>query len=339
MAVLALGAENPPAVVDAAELPGAGEGATGTGFVLDGIAPGDHAGTAVGGAGDTDGDGLAEVLVGAAQAGREQRAEQAGEGYLVPGGNFSGLPLRRGDDGDDLLTGTAGAERISGGRGNDILDGEGGRDVLLGGAGDDSISVADLAFLRVDGGSGTNVLTLAGSGLALDLTAWAGTRVQNIEVIDLGGRGNTLTLDPAAISKLGGDHAPSGRRRLLVYGDASNAIDAGGGWQLAGSGGGFTSYVQDNLELRVATAIDRNNVLAGPLRPKPRGAKAASAPPPTGTGPTSLHVPGSGAPATLAVTGAHIRHRPGQQVGEVTLPRGRFAIVLREGRLVLRRQS
>jgi hypothetical protein len=44
-----------------------------------------------------------------------------------------------GGDGDDLLVGTARAERLTGGPGNDTLDGGGGRDTLDGGAGDDRI--------------------------------------------------------------------------------------------------------------------------------------------------------------------------------------------------------
>jgi len=54
----------------------------------------------------------------------------------------------RGGEGDDVLTGGAGADKLIGGPGNDELNGRGGNDVLIGGPGED----------KLNGGPGQNVL-------------------------------------------------------------------------------------------------------------------------------------------------------------------------------------
>jgi len=54
----------------------------------------------------------------------------------------------RGGEGDDVLTGGAGADKLIGGPGDDELIGRGGNDLLIGGPGDD----------RLNGGSGQNIL-------------------------------------------------------------------------------------------------------------------------------------------------------------------------------------
>lgn len=59
---------------------------------------------------------------------------------------------------DDLLTGTAGGERLRGRSGDDVLRGLGGRDCLFGGAGDDRLEGGDGGDL-LKGGSGDDRLT------------------------------------------------------------------------------------------------------------------------------------------------------------------------------------
>jgi hypothetical protein len=83
-----------------------------------------------------------------------------------------------GSTGDDTLTGSATAETLVGNAGNDTLIGNGGADVLYGGAGDDRfvLNASNIAALaagvtagqlaRIDGGSGIDTITLAGSGLS-----------------------------------------------------------------------------------------------------------------------------------------------------------------------------
>ncbi|MHB1215670.1 MAG: beta strand repeat-containing protein, partial [Thiobacillus sp.] len=194
--------------------------AAGTGgFVINGQCAFDQSGFSVSSAGDVNGDGLADLIVGA--SGSDPAAgTSAGRSYVIFGstsGAFSQTAVDQlGTSGNDTLTGTVAAETLVGGAGNDTLTGGGGADVLYGGSGDDSIvvnadNVAKLALgvtdgnlARIDGGSGIDTLKLDGTGINLDLTAIANqggstpgssSRIESIERIDLTGSGNnTLTL-------------------------------------------------------------------------------------------------------------------------------------------------
>lgn len=68
-------------------------------------------------------------------------------------------------------------------------------DSVQGSAGNDTIHLATLGFVEIDGGAGTDTLLLDGVDLVLNLID-AATRVHNIEIIDLGKSGtNSITLD------------------------------------------------------------------------------------------------------------------------------------------------
>ncbi|MFG6413489.1 VCBS domain-containing protein [Roseateles sp. DC23W] len=111
------------------------------------------------------------------------------------------------------LTATRGAalaDTLIGNAGNDTLTGDGGRDVLLGGAGNDLLQVTGNAFFRIDGGTGIDTLRLNGNG-AVDFTAIANTRVENIEIIQLGNGDQAVTL--------------SGLDVLAMTGDTNTAVD------------------------------------------------------------------------------------------------------------------
>ena len=169
-------------------------GLTGTdGFAIQGDTASDQVGRSVSSAGDVNGDGFADLIVGALQG--DDGGENAGEAYVLFGGAFGGstAPV--------ILTGSSSAEMLIGGAGDDTLSGGGGADSIRGGAGDDMLSVGDLAFRSVDGGGGTDTLGLSGSGLTLDLTdRIQASKVTGIEAIDLTGTGdNTLILDRLAV--------------------------------------------------------------------------------------------------------------------------------------------
>jgi Ca2+-binding RTX toxin-like protein len=132
---------------------------------------------------------------------------------LIFGRDFTGAVDVLGGDGDDTLVATKGAAQVDvliGGRGDDALTGDGGADVLIGGQGDDEFTVADLAFRRIDGGSGFDELFFQQAGM-IDLSAVRG-RIRGVELFDLtNGQANTLDIRLADV---------------LAF-DAQN-IDAGG---------------------------------------------------------------------------------------------------------------
>lgn len=65
----------------------------------------------------------------------------------------------------------------------------------MGGTGNDTIHLSTLGFTLIDGGAGTDTLVLDGANMILNLID-AATKVQHIEIIDLGKSGtNTVTLD------------------------------------------------------------------------------------------------------------------------------------------------
>ena len=68
-------------------------------------------------------------------------------------------------------------------------------DSVQGGSGNDTIHLSTLGFTQIDGGAGTDTLALDGINLILNLVD-ATTKVQHIEIIDLGKSGtNGVTLD------------------------------------------------------------------------------------------------------------------------------------------------
>ncbi|CAB5504767.1 beta strand repeat-containing protein [Bathymodiolus thermophilus thioautotrophic gill symbiont] len=199
--------------------------AAGTGgFVINGENAGDRNGTSVSSAGDVNGDGLDDLIVGAYQAGFNNK-DKAGKSFVVFGKtdteavNLTDISAGKGsivhaidfqgDDANNTLTGASVDELFVAGLGDDILTGNGGTDVFNAGKGNDTIVInADnLAKLyskvlsshllaRVDGGGNTDTLKLAGANLNLDLTRIDSGRIQDIEIIDLTGSGdNTLKLN------------------------------------------------------------------------------------------------------------------------------------------------
>ena len=228
--------------------------AAGTGgFVIRGQDAGDWSGRSVASAGDVDGDGFDDLIIGAAGAdGAGNLSSYAGGSYVVFGRDFLGTVTHLGTDLGDPLNGTAGADIMVGGRGGDTLSGNGGADVLVGGAGDDALEVTSTAFARAMGGTGTDTLRLQGTGITLDLTAIADSRIQDIERIDLGSTGdNRLVLSAREVLNLSGTS-----NTLRVMGDAGDGMAfADGGWQRGGVTGGYISWTSGQAQILVAETI------------------------------------------------------------------------------------
>ena len=228
------------------------------GFRIFGADAVDLSGESVSSAGDVNGDGFDDLIVGArsADAAGNVRSD-AGESTVIFGGDFIGGVVFAGTAAADTFTGTAAAETFVGGQGDDTLIGNGGADSFQGGAGNDTITASDLNFLKVDGGSGTDTLVLLGSGQTFDFTTLSDNKVADIEAIDITGSGNnTLKLgmtDVFNISDMENFNfsAAASHNSLVVQGDTGDTLELhnfdpdGGGplpasvWQLAASGVGL----------------------------------------------------------------------------------------------------
>ena len=132
-----------------------------------------------------------------------------------------------GTTGNDTLIGTPLADVIYTLSGADEVISNGGADVIYTGSGDDQISIVGPGFIRIDAGSGFDVLQLEGLAnqsydFRLNVSTpeyFAGTKLRDVELItsrDFGA--NTLYFDPEAINAINPD------RILFLTPDASDTI-------------------------------------------------------------------------------------------------------------------
>ena len=115
------------------------------GFVVKGINESDYSGRSVSRAGDINGDGIDDFIIGANNADPNGQGN-AGESYVIFGLKFGeeiegtpGRDILRGSQGDDTLMAFAGNDKLTGKSGNDLLVGGEGNDFLLGGTGFDTL--------------------------------------------------------------------------------------------------------------------------------------------------------------------------------------------------------
>ncbi|NBS64960.1 MAG: hypothetical protein EBT33_11525 [Betaproteobacteria bacterium] len=215
-----------------------------SGFRIVGQSAGDYAGSSVSAAGDINGDGFADLVIGALNA--DQTLTDRGKVYIIYGGmSEATASVYQSANGDaigtraaDTLTGTSGDNQLVGGDGDDILIGNGGADVLYGGRGNDLLTLnADnlvklarnsgndtQAVARIDGGTGIDTLDVTGDGLLFDLTAVSNVAITGIERIDIG---STTT----------GNELKMSLRDLLSLAGTDNSFNTGTGWAVASSNG------------------------------------------------------------------------------------------------------
>src|SRR5262249_9540583 len=119
------------------------------GFQLNGVAANDRTGVSVASAGDINGDGLSDLIVGAPYA--DSHGSHAGASYVV----FGKLSQFAVD-----LTGTAASQKLVGSNLGDSLSGLDGNDSLFGHGGNDSLN----------GGAGLDTAIFSGSSTAYTIT-------------------------------------------------------------------------------------------------------------------------------------------------------------------------
>ncbi len=220
------------------------------GFALDGEGSFATAGSAVDAAGDVDGDGFGDLIVGSPRL-----SSYTGRAHVVWGGDYLGHVDLLGTAQNDVLEGDAAANLIVSGRGDDTLSGGGGADVFHAGPGDDVIVVPGGAFFRIDAGTGDDTLRIEGDGEALDLTNFHELAISGVENIDLGDAGdNQLFMEWRDLRAMSRES-----NTLRVLGDDGDTavIDlSGGGFVDQGSAGGFTTYADGVLTLVVSDDIE-----------------------------------------------------------------------------------
>ncbi len=234
-------------VLDLSDLDGS------NGFILTGIDRDDNSGVSVSSAGDVNGDGYDDLIIGAREA--DPNGDNSGESYVIYGGATGTESLT-----PVTASGTATADNFTGNAGADSFTAIATGDVVRGGAGDDTISVTALDFAAIDGGTGQDTLILDGAGLALDLTGPGHAGVDSVEMFDLSGTGaNSLVLDALAVFAVTEERA-GGAASLDVLGDADDRVDlSGSSFALTGTatedGVTYNVYRDGNAQLRIEDGV------------------------------------------------------------------------------------
>ncbi|MEI7875984.1 MAG: hypothetical protein WCK95_27950 [Alphaproteobacteria bacterium] len=218
------------------------------GFKLSGRGLYDRSGWSVASAGDVNGDGYDDLIIGAPNS--------------PLNGTYSGITYVIYGRADGPTVGTAAADVLTGANGNDILSGGGGADQLRGMGGNDRLVVSDLTFSLADGGAGRDTLALDGAGLTLDLAnPSVMAKLQGIEVIELTGTGdNKLVVSQASLLSGGIGTVTDGKHVLVVEGNAGDIVSLGNeNWTRTGSftdaDGTFGRYVSGNAEVDIEQGI------------------------------------------------------------------------------------
>jgi Ca2+-binding RTX toxin-like protein len=220
------------------------------GFRLEGIDADDRSGRSVASAGDVNGDGFDDIIIGADRGDPGQA--NAGESYVIFGRAPDAAVSRAGGAGDnrilggvfdDILSGLGGDDTLNGGEGNDRLNGGAGADTLDGGNGNDVYNFADLTDIIIENpNSGADTVNAN-----IDFSLATLANVENLQlfgVLAVNGTGNSLNngingssadnvLDggdgnDTIFGRSGNDTIFGGAGIDLIFGGAGNDVINGG---------------------------------------------------------------------------------------------------------------
>ena len=201
-------------VVELADLDG------GNGFVIRGVDNNDDSGYSVSSAGDVNGDGIDDLIIGAPGAGSSSNFGSEGESYVIFGIAFLELT---GTNQGDILDGGNGNDTISGFNGNDIIDGGAGQDSIAGGNGNDILSGGS-GNDEINGDGGADIILgeegndeITGDGGADTILGEEGN-----DTI-FGGAGNDIL-----IGGIGDDNLSGGNGKDTITGGVGNDFLNGG---------------------------------------------------------------------------------------------------------------
>ena len=253
--------------------------AASNGFKLIGSTSGAF-GNSVSSAGDLNGDGLGDLIVGA-----NTTNSNAGAYHIVLGGTQTITNAVN-------LTGTSAAEAVLGTAGNDTLTGGGGVDRFFAGKGNDTIvlQASDVTNLSattgatretIQGGEGYDTLQVSAASVNLDLTVISNagamgfeenSRIESIERINLGADAiaNTLTLTAKDVNDMAGFNSYNSgngwvglaasvqRHQLVVDGTSADTLASTDAWSYAGTAtnGGKTYNVYNSITSMSQIIVD-----------------------------------------------------------------------------------
>ncbi len=167
------------------------------GFVINGANGVDFSGYSVSGAGDVNGDGFDDLLVGAPYA--DPNGSSSGSSYIVYGGDFTNTATQIGSlgDVDDTLTATDGADVLFGGAGDDTFEDLSDGDRVYGGQGADIFRFAADANGKViieDFEGGIDDPNNAGDDDRIDLRAFGVTDLSGLTITASGPGGHDTAI-------------------------------------------------------------------------------------------------------------------------------------------------
>ena len=161
------------------------------GFAINGVSQNDQSGRSVSGAGDVNGDGFADLFIGA-PLDDPNSLESAGASFVFFGGNLTRSVAQIGTTSADTISGTIEDEIIFAGAGDDTVAASPGIDRLSGGNG------ADIFIFSPDDGTTTIIDFSQSEGDQVDVSAFGfPNHVAVMDAIIVSGSNNSkLTLDP-----------------------------------------------------------------------------------------------------------------------------------------------